>query len=107
MRLLRVDGPGPLALTKIEDGVTPPPYAILSHTWGPDEEEVTFNDLRQAREAKRKKGYQKLEFCKAQAQKDGLRYYWSDTCCIAKVRTAIWYRTCQDTRLTRRPGLFI
>jgi hypothetical protein len=85
MRLLRVDKPGTLALTTVEDGSTPPPYAILSHTWGSDEDEVTFNDLSQIRVAKRKKGYQKLDFCRAQAQKDGLHYYWSDTCCIAKV----------------------
>ncbi|KAH8704534.1 hypothetical protein GQ44DRAFT_753179 [Phaeosphaeriaceae sp. PMI808] len=39
-----------------------PPYAILSHTWGLDNDEVTFRDLVEGR-GKDKTGYRKLTFC--------------------------------------------
>jgi len=60
-----------------------PKYAILSHTWGPDAEEVTFTDLVSGTGGD-KAGYDKLRFCAAQAKRDGLRYFWVDTCCIDK-----------------------
>jgi hypothetical protein len=44
MRLLQLTSNGELSLTKDRINNTPP-YAILSHTWGDDEEEVTFKDL--------------------------------------------------------------
>ncbi|ETI29086.1 hypothetical protein G647_01539 [Cladophialophora carrionii CBS 160.54] len=59
----------------------PPPYAILSRTWG--KEEVLFQDLGTA-DYKRKEGYPKIEGCCAQAKADGLAYAWVDTCCIDK-----------------------
>ena len=58
-----------------------PPYAILSHTWGA--EEFTFADL-QDEDARKKIGYRKVRFCGEQAEKDGLRYFWVDSCCIDK-----------------------
>lgn len=59
----------------------PPPYAILSHTWG--REEVIFHDIGIAGTEK-KCGYDKIRrFC-AQAKRDGLEYAWIDTCCIDK-----------------------
>jgi hypothetical protein len=61
-----------------------PPYAILSHTWGADEEEVSFRDIRRANIEKAGNGYTKLEGCCKQAKKDGLKYAWIDTCCIDK-----------------------
>jgi hypothetical protein len=60
-----------------------PQYAILSHTWGADDEEVTFKDLIE-NTAKCKAGYRKLTFCGQQAAKDSLQYFWVDTCCIDK-----------------------
>src|SRR3569833_208308 len=60
-----------------------PQYAILSHTWGPDTEEVTFRDLVEDT-GKDKIGYKKIEFCGKQTKRDGLRYFWVDTCCIDK-----------------------
>ncbi|ETS82698.1 hypothetical protein PFICI_04574 [Pestalotiopsis fici W106-1] len=60
-----------------------PPYAILSHTWGTNEEEVTFKDLWDG-SAQKKKGYRKIEFCARQAAADGLSHFWIDTCCIDK-----------------------
>ncbi|KAG4429595.1 hypothetical protein IFR05_014919 [Cadophora sp. M221] len=62
---------------------TIPPYAILSHTWGEDGDEVIYNDLI-AGTGKNKPGYEKLRFCGEQAARDGLKYFWIDTCCIDK-----------------------
>ncbi|KIX02910.1 uncharacterized protein Z518_08853 [Rhinocladiella mackenziei CBS 650.93] len=56
---------------------------ILSHTWGADEDEVTFNDLYSG-SGKNKAGYTKIQFCGQQARKNGLQYFWVDTCCINK-----------------------
>ena len=45
MRLLRFDDQGELSLTgDLQDNI--PPYAILSHTWGDDQDEVDFDDLK-------------------------------------------------------------
>jgi hypothetical protein len=87
MRLLKRERSGHLAttydfnLTKFEPGNIPSAYAILSHRWGPDE--VAFEDLGKDA-AKTKAGYRKLEFCGEQAARDGLIYFWIDTCCIDK-----------------------
>jgi hypothetical protein len=44
MRLLELKSSGEYSLTgDLIDNI--PPYAILSHTWGADAEEVTFRDL--------------------------------------------------------------
>ncbi|KAG0645684.1 HET-domain containing [Hyphodiscus hymeniophilus] len=59
------------------------PYAILSHTWGEDDKEVSFDDLNN-RSEKTKDGYEKLRFCGEQAARDGIQYFWVDTCCINK-----------------------
>jgi hypothetical protein len=68
-------------------GSNVPPYAILSHTWGPINEEVTYKDLLKGK-GKEKKGYCKLVFCGEQATKHGLHYFWIDTCCIDKSSSA-------------------
>lgn len=41
---------------------TIPRYAIWSHTWGPDHEEVTLADLEKDA-GTTKAGYRKLQFC--------------------------------------------
>jgi len=64
-----------------------PPYAILSHTWGADNEEVTFRDVVEG-SGSSKAGYQKIRFCGEQAARDDLRYFWVDTCCIDKSSSA-------------------
>ena len=82
------DGPGPIL--ELEYHVAdPPPYAILSHRWGPAQDEVTFQDLQgDGERALRKKGYAKLKsFCVA-ATEYGLSHAWSDTCCIDKSSSA-------------------
>jgi hypothetical protein len=69
MRLLERDSNGEFSLT--EDLVNNlPAYAILSHTWGDDNQEVTFQDLTE-RSGKSKAGYQKIRFCGEQATRDG------------------------------------
>lgn len=93
-----------------------PAYAILSHTWGPDEHEISYQDIMQHNERSQhdasvmpvyqsKHGYDKLDFCLNQAAADGLDYVWIDTCCIDK-RNAVelnkainnmfrWYQAAQ------------
>lgn len=64
-----------------------PPYAILSHTWGP--EEVTFKDhTEKGRESIEKKGYDKIRSCCQLAESEGFQYVWIDTCCIDKSSSA-------------------
>ncbi|KAM0544087.1 hypothetical protein ACHAPJ_011969 [Fusarium lateritium] len=61
-----------------------PPYAILSHTWGADDEEITFGDIQNNNINKPGNGAVKLRGCCHQAKKDHLEYVWIDTCCINK-----------------------
>jgi hypothetical protein len=82
MRLLERNNDGEFSLTKVFiDDI--PRYAILSHTWGADTEEVTFEDLMNGT-GNGKAGYNKIRFCGEQAKSDGLQYFWVDTCCIDK-----------------------
>ncbi|XP_044715953.1 tetratricopeptide repeat domain-containing protein [Hirsutella rhossiliensis] len=83
MRLLKHNSRGEFSLTKDLAGDEIPRYAILSHTWGTDSDEVSFNDLIHG-SGKRKAGYAKIRFCGEQASRDGLQYFWVDTCCIDK-----------------------
>ncbi|KAH8699387.1 ankyrin repeat-containing domain protein [Phaeosphaeriaceae sp. PMI808] len=86
MRLLRRQENGEFRLYEFF-GDEVPPYAILSHTWGSDEDEVTFEDL-SSRSGVQKPGYSKIRLCADQAEKDGLRYFWIDTCNIDKKSSA-------------------
>jgi len=83
MRLLEYQSDGSFHLTNqfLNDDL--PPYAILSHTWGKESEEVIFEDMVSG-SGRVKVGYQKLRFCGEQAKKDGLQYFWVDSCCIKK-----------------------
>src|ERR1700722_15908795 len=82
MRLLKLKDDGEFSLIEFV-GNNIPRYAILSHTWGADDEEVTFKDLMEGT-GKGKAGYEKIRFCGKQAANDGLQYSWVDTCCIDK-----------------------
>lgn len=89
MRLLhrnlnRGDG---FSLTKDLNGNDIPRYAILSHTWGVDTEEVTFKNMIDGT-GKDKPGYKKIRFCAKQAARHGLHYFWVDSCCIDKSSSA-------------------
>jgi hypothetical protein len=81
MRLLQLTQSGLALVERIGQDI--PPYAILSHTWGADEEEVTYSDLLHGK-GQDKAGYQKLQFCMQQARNDAIDYFWIDTCCIDK-----------------------
>jgi len=103
MRLLERDDTGKFRVTKhLPNDAIPeiPPYAILSHTWG--DEEVLFKDMEDGT-AKKKAGYTKIQFCGDQAGRDGLKYFWVNTCYIdksdaAELQQALnsmfqWYRS--------------
>jgi hypothetical protein len=89
MRLLQFDQSRGFCLTEdlSEEELSSYPYAILSHTWGKDDEEVSFANLTQGL-GHTKVGYDKLRFCGKQAAHDGLHYFWVDTCCIDKSSSA-------------------
>ncbi|PSN67585.1 HET-domain-containing protein [Corynespora cassiicola Philippines] len=86
MRLLRCSDTGEFSLTQFHDEAILP-YVILSHTWGADTEEITFEDLTNGT-GKDKPGYEKIRFCGEQAALDNLEYFWIDTCCIRKTSDA-------------------
>jgi hypothetical protein len=86
MRLLELKDNGEFSLTKdLINNI--PSYAILSHTWRDDDEEVTFKDLTEGF-GKTKVGYRKIQFCAEQAARDSLQHFWVDTCCIDKSNNA-------------------
>ena len=83
MRLLECNNDSEFSLTKDFGRSKIPKYAILSHTWGADVEEVAYRDLIDGT-GKNRVGYEKIRFCGEQARHDGLQYFWVDTCCIDK-----------------------
>jgi hypothetical protein len=83
MHLLQYNNDGEFSLTQDFVGGEIPEYAILSHTWGADTEEVIYRDLIDGT-GKNKVGYEKIRFCGQQARRDRLQYFWIDTCCIDK-----------------------
>jgi hypothetical protein len=86
MHLLKLDDHGNPVLTRFLASNTPS-YAILSHTWEADDQEVTFQDFANG-VGINKLGYGKIRFCGEQARKDGLQYFWVDSCCIDKSSSA-------------------
>lgn len=81
-----------------------PKYAILSHTWLQDHEEVTFNHLEYQLPSSWDSlpGARKIELTCGQAAADGHSWAWIDTCCIDKANSSelseainsmfMWYR---------------
>ncbi|KAL6693299.1 hypothetical protein J3F84DRAFT_401169 [Trichoderma pleuroticola] len=81
-------------LEEFSDGSIPS-YAILSHTWGKDSEELSFRDVERGiidlpaaasngQVDKPAIGSIKFRGCCQKAVEDGLGYAWIDTCCIDK-----------------------
>ncbi|KAK8066631.1 HET domain-containing protein [Apiospora hydei] len=88
----------------LESIYTQVPYAILSHTWGP--EEISFQEWEVVHDSgaiqgqcphtqkmsrpnvTRKKGYEKVIGACQQAARDGIQYLWCDTNCIDKTSSA-------------------
>ena len=65
----------------------PPPYAILSHTWG--KHEHSFQDFERGwRNAESNSGTKKIKHTCEKTRADGLDYVWIDTCCINKSSSA-------------------
>jgi hypothetical protein len=62
MRLLQYDNDSEFSLTKDFVRGRIPEYAILSHTWGADTDEVTYRNLTDGT-SKNKDGYEKIRFC--------------------------------------------
>jgi hypothetical protein len=83
MRLLKIEDNGDLSIVEYMDESKFPAYAILSHRWGDDNEEVTFQEMQQ-KTGTTKTGYDKIIACANQAKEDGLQFIWVDTCCIDK-----------------------
>jgi hypothetical protein len=79
MRLLRREDDGSFSLTEFM-GQDIPSYAILSHTWGADSQEVTYQDILQ-NTGHSKNGYKKIQFCADQTEVNEMEYFWVDTCC--------------------------
>src|ERR1700722_13303347 len=88
MRLLKLNDTAAFSLTRyfVSDDI--PSYAILSHTWGADTEEVSFKDMMDGTAKSKVPGYNKIRFCGEQARRDNLQYFWIDTCCIDKSSSA-------------------
>ncbi|KAK4446175.1 heterokaryon incompatibility protein-domain-containing protein [Podospora aff. communis PSN243] len=64
----------------------PPPYAILSHTWGADE--TTFAEFGSPTRNERSTGFRKIKASCDQAQQHSLDFVWVGTCCINKESSA-------------------
>jgi hypothetical protein len=86
MHFLHAVGDGKFSLAEFF-GDNIPSYAILSHTWGADHEEVSFKDIVEGT-GENKSGFAKIKFCGKQAAEDELQYFWVDTCCIDKTSSA-------------------
>lgn len=78
-------------------GASIPPYAILSHTWGP--EEISYQELAAALGAlnrgeltpqglELRDGFRKIKSALMQAAEDEFDWVWVDTCCIDKTSSA-------------------
>ena len=79
MRLLHFDALDRLILIDFR-GKPIPPYAVLSHRWS--DSETLIDDVWNEKYKGKQEGYRKLRFCAEQAARDGLQYFWIDTCCI-------------------------
>lgn len=65
-----------------------PKYAILSHRWGNEEEEVSYKQFRKNLVPPYLPGLVKIrEFCRL-AKERGFQWAWIDTCCIDKRSSA-------------------
>ncbi|KAI7215808.1 hypothetical protein KC333_g5238 [Hortaea werneckii] len=105
MRLLHRDAQGTYHLKEIADALEES-YAILSHRWYPDGD-ILYADLANQHqpEIRNKQGWRKLRYAVDQAERDGYRYVWIDTCCIDKTSSAelseainsmfFWYQQAQ------------
>ncbi|KAK4580400.1 hypothetical protein LTR86_000603 [Recurvomyces mirabilis] len=88
MRLLRIIQDGYAFHGVLEpEKVT---YAILSHRWYAEGKDVLFDDIanQHLTSVASREGWKKLNYASAQAAKDGIQYFWVDTCCIDRRNSA-------------------
>ena len=65
-----------------------PEYAILSHRWGSEDEEVSYKQFRKGSVPPNLPGLVKIQnFCRL-ANRSGFQWAWIDTCCIDKRSSA-------------------
>lgn len=59
-----------------------PDYAILSHTWSEDGDEFTYQDIQPQNidSAKQRKAFAKIRSTSEEAKRQGLSWFWIDTC---------------------------
>ncbi|KAK3671709.1 hypothetical protein LTR78_008442 [Recurvomyces mirabilis] len=88
MRLLRLTQDGYAFHDFLEpEKVT---YAILSHRWYAEGKDVLFDDIANQHQPSlaSRQGWKKLNYASTQAAKDGIEYFWIDTCCIDRRNSA-------------------
>jgi hypothetical protein len=86
MRLLKCNSHGIFSLIEfVRNNISR--YAIFSHIWGTDGDEITFENLAEST-GSIKVRYNKIRFCGKQVKNDGIQYFWVDTCCIDKSSSA-------------------
>jgi hypothetical protein len=88
MRLIKIDDLENLQLSPPILEADAPPYAILSHTWGNSEDELSFQDMVNISHHRHKMGFHKIRSFCARARQDGYQYAWADTVCIDKSSSA-------------------
>lgn len=62
------------------------PYAILSHTWGKEDSELSFQDMQRLDKCDYGRRLKLDRSCRL-ARQDGIKYVWIDTCCIDKTNS--------------------
>jgi hypothetical protein len=90
MRLINTET---LILETFPDIRRTPPYAVLSHTWGRDADEVSLQEMMVPgvldSPTAAKPGFEKIgKTCQLALETHGLKYAWVDTCCIDKTSSA-------------------
>lgn len=65
-------------------------YAILSHTWRENGDEITYDDLLQKdrNAVVARSAWDKVNYTSKQARQDDLEFFWIDSCCINKSSSA-------------------
>ncbi|KAK5675973.1 hypothetical protein LTS10_011262 [Elasticomyces elasticus] len=76
MRLLYLEDDGSVKLTRNYAEEEVPDYAVLSHTWLAEEDEVTYQDLKKGHGAQKVHSYAKIRLCGELAAREGLQYFW-------------------------------
>jgi hypothetical protein len=86
MRLWRIRGEDSVEFDDYFTRKPVPRYAILSHIWGADDEELTFEDIENDT-GKSKVGHAKIRFCMRQRKQDGLEHFWIDSAGIDRLNS--------------------